>query len=144
MQRLQICTLQSINPKLRNKIEKKIPEKDQAKGILENPYKNYKKIIKWKIGMLVKLYYGYKYTEPCMINHIWGLKQLWLQVNGHAWFHFQLLCWIVRNGEERKIQNENICLQRDSNPHHASPRQESKRLRPLGHEGLMVISGLMS
>ena len=37
-------------------------------------------------------------------------------------------------GRERKIQNENICLQRDSNPHRASPRQESKRLRPLGHE----------
>ena len=47
-------------------------------------------------------------------------------------------------GRERKIQNENICFQRDSNPHHASPRQESQRLRPLGHDGLMVISGLMS
>ena len=47
-------------------------------------------------------------------------------------------------GGERKNQNENICLQRDSNPHHASPRKESQRLRPLGHEGLMVISGLMS
>ena len=47
-------------------------------------------------------------------------------------------------GRERKIQNENICLQWDSNPHHASPRQESQHLRPLGHEGLMVISGLMS
>ena len=48
---------------------------------------------------------------------------------------------------EQKNQNENICLQRDSNPHHASPRQESQRLRkvrPLGHEGLMMISGLMS
>ena len=43
---------------------------------------------------------------------------------------------------ERKIQNENICIQRDWNPHHVSPRQVS--LRPLGHEGLMVISGLMS
>ena len=47
-------------------------------------------------------------------------------------------------GRERIIQNENISLQRDSNPHHASPRQESQRLRPLGHEGLMMISGLMS
>ena len=28
-------------------------------------------------------------------------------------------------GRERKIQNENICLQRDSNLHPASPRQES-------------------
>ena len=38
-------------------------------------------------------------------------------------------------GGERKSQNENICLQRDSNPHHASPRQESQRPRPLGHAG---------
>ena len=29
-------------------------------------------------------------------------------------------------GKERKIQNENICFQRDSNPHRASPRQESQ------------------
>ena len=47
-------------------------------------------------------------------------------------------------GRERKIQNENICFQRDLNTHHASPRRESQRLRPLGHEGLMVINGLMS
>ena len=47
-------------------------------------------------------------------------------------------------GRERKIQNANICLHRDSNPHHASPRQESQRLITLGYEGLMVISGLMS
>ena len=73
----------------------------------------------------LKLYCRYLYTRPCMINHIWGLKQLWLQVNGHAWFHLQRLRWPVRNGRERKIQNENICLQRDSNPHPASPRQES-------------------
>ena len=79
-----------------------------------------------------------------MINRIWGLKQLRRQVNGQ----FDFIC----NGSvdlygierERKIQNENICLQRDSNPHHASPRQESQRPRPLGHAGLMVISGLMS
>ena len=24
----------------------------------------------------LKLYYRYLYTRPCMINHIWGLKQL--------------------------------------------------------------------
>ena len=24
----------------------------------------------------LKLYRGYKYTRPCMINRIWGLKQL--------------------------------------------------------------------
>ena len=47
-------------------------------------------------------------------------------------------------GRDRKIQNENIYLQRDSNPHHASHRQESQHHRLLGNEGLMVISGLMS
>ena len=47
-------------------------------------------------------------------------------------------------GREQKIQNENTYVQRDLNPHHASLRQESQRLRPLSHEGLMVISGLMS
>ena len=48
-------------------------------------------------------------------------------------------------GRERKNQNENIhvSLQWDSNPHRANPRQESQRLRPLGHEGLMLIRGLM-
>ena len=38
-------------------------------------------------------------------------------------------------GRERKIQNENICFQRDSKPHHVSQRQESQRSRPLGHAG---------
>ena len=50
----------------------------------------------------LKLYCRYLYTRPCMINHIWGLKQLWLQVNGHAWFHLQRLRWPVRNGEGAK------------------------------------------
>ena len=34
-----------------------------------------------------------------MTNRIWGIKQLWLQVNGHAWFHLHGICWPVRNGE---------------------------------------------
>ena len=38
-------------------------------------------------------------------------------------------------GRERNIQNENIIFQRDSNADHGSPRQESQRLRPLGHAG---------
>ena len=38
-------------------------------------------------------------------------------------------------GTEREIQNENTCFQRDSSPHHASQRQESQRLRALGHAG---------
>ena len=33
---------------------------------------------------------------------------------------------LLGTGRVRKIQNENICLQRDSNPHPASPRQESQ------------------
>ena len=51
---------------------------------------------------LLKLYCRYLYTRPCMINHIWSLKQLWLQVNGHAWFHLQRLRWPVRNREGAK------------------------------------------
>ena len=50
----------------------------------------------------LKLYCRYEHTKPCMINRIWGLKQLWLQVNGHAWFHLQRLRWPVRNGEGAK------------------------------------------
>ena len=43
-------------------------------------------------------------------------------------------------GRERKIQNENM----SPAGFEPTPRQGSQRLRPLGHEGLMVISGLMS
>ena len=35
-----------------------------------------------------------------MINRIWGLKQLFLQVNGHAWFHLHGIHLPVRNGAE--------------------------------------------
>ena len=38
-------------------------------------------------------------------------------------------------GRERKVHNENLCFQLDSNPRHAIPRQESQRFRPLGHAG---------
>ena len=47
-----------------------------------------------------------------------------------------------RSGSEKFRMK--ICIQWDSNPCHSSPPQESQRLRPLGHEGLMVFSGLMS
>ena len=46
--------------------------------------------------------------------------------------------------KERKIQNENIGLQWDSNPLFASPRQVNQRLRPLGHGALTMNFGLMS
>ena len=65
----------------------------------------------------LKLHCGYKYTRPCMISRIWGLKQLWLQVNGHAWFHLHWLRWAVRNGEGvNNSKWKQICLQRDSSP----------------------------
>ena len=44
---------------------------------------------------------------------------------------------------EQKIQNENVGLQWDSNPGHATQQQANQRLRPLGHGALMMISGLM-
>ena len=47
----------------------------------------------------LKLYCRYEYTKPYMINRIWSLKQLWLQVNGHAWFNLHGLSWPVRNEE---------------------------------------------
>ena len=92
----------------------------------------------------LKLYCRYLYTRPCtcMINHIWGLKQLWLQVNGHAWFHLQRLRWPVRNGEGAKNSKWKYMSPVGFEP---TPRQSTtgklQRLRPLGHKGLMVISG---
>ena len=50
----------------------------------------------------LKLYCRYEYTRSYMINRIWSLKQLWHQVNGHAWFHLHGLRWPVRNGEGAK------------------------------------------
>ena len=38
-------------------------------------------------------------------------------------------------GWDWKIENENIYLQRDSNPRFATPRPVNQRFRPLGHAG---------
>ena len=85
---------------------------------------------------ILKLYCRYLYTRPCMINHIWGLKQLWLQVNGHAWFHLQRLRWPVRNGEGAKNSKWKYMSPAGFEP---TPRQSTtgklQRLRPLGHAG---------
>ena len=90
----------------------------------------------------LKLYCRYLYTRPCMINHIWSLKQLWLQVYGHAWFHLQRLRWPVRNGEGAKNSKWKYMSPAGFEP---TPCQSTtgklQRLRPLGHDGLMVISG---
>ena len=84
----------------------------------------------------LKLYCRYLYTKPCMINHIWSLKQLWLQVNGHAWFHLQRLRWPVRNGEGAKNSKWKYMSPAGFEP---TPRQSTtgklQRLRPLGHAG---------
>ena len=74
-----------------------------------------------------------------MIYRIWGLKQLWLQVNGHA---SDFICMgstylFGTARRERKIQNENICLQRDSNLRLATTRLVEQRFRPLGYDTLM-------
>ena len=74
--------------------------------------------------------------KACMINHIWGLKQLWLQVNWHAWFHLQRLRWPVRNGEGAKNSKWKYMSPAGFEP---TPRQSTtgklQRLRPLGHAG---------
>ena len=65
---------------------------------------------KYKLDYLcmvyLKLYCGYKYTRPYMINRIWSLKQLWLQVNGHAWFHLHGLRWPFGTGGSEKFKME--------------------------------------
>ena len=45
---------------------------------------------------------------------------------------------------EQNIQNGNICLQRDLYSRHAIPEQVNQRFRPLSHDALMMIRGLMS
>ena len=45
---------------------------------------------------------------------------------------------------ERKIQNENICLQWDSNPRLAMTRLVERRFGPLGYDTLIKIWRLMS
>ena len=86
--------------------------------------------------MLLKLYCRYLYTRPYMINRIWSLKQLWLQVNGHAWFHLHGLRWPVRNGEGAKNSKWKYMFPVGFE---LTPRQsmtgKSQRLRPLGYAG---------
>ena len=118
-----------------------IPLQLHLQRFIDNTNRNTISILFKEVTSL-KLYCRYLYTRPCMINHIWGLKQLWLQVNGHAWFHLQRLRWPVRNGEGAKNSKWKYMSPAGFEP---TPRQSTtgklQRLRPLGHEGLMVISG---
>ena len=93
----------------------------------------YKVSIRW--DLYLKLYCRYLYTRPCMINHIWGLKQLWLQVNGHAWFHLQRLRWPVRNGEGAKNSKWKYVSSGIRTHTRQSTTGKLQRLRPLGHAG---------
>ena len=94
---------------------------------------------KWNLWIRdseLKLYCRYLYTRPYLINRIWSLKQLWLQLNGHAWFHLHGLRWPVRNGEGAKNSKWKYMFPAGFEP---APRQpmtgKSERLRPLGHAG---------
>ena len=84
----------------------------------------------------LKLYCGYKYTRPFMINRVWGLKQLWLQVNGYAWLYLLGLCRPVWKGNKRKIQNENYM---------SPPRIEPANLCILtGHLDRLAIEAVLN
>ena len=79
-----------------------------------------------------------------MINRIWGLNNY-----DYRWIvmlDFICICSAKMFGTEReqKIQNENVWLQWDSNPRHTTPRQVNPRFRPLGHDALMMVCGLIS
>ena len=78
----------------------------------------------WRVcsDFALKLYCRYEYTRPYMINRIWILKQLWLQVNGHAWFHLHGLSWPVRNGEGAKNSKWKYMFPAGYEP---TPRQSS-------------------
>ena len=60
-------------------------------------------------------------------------------MNGRAWFHLHGIHLPVRNGAEG-AKNENICLQRDSNPRLATTQLVEQRFRPLGYDTLMKIT----
>ena len=72
----------------------------------------------WRKDIILKLYCGFRYAKLCMINRIWVLKQLWLQDNGHTWFHLQrlrLICSERRESEKSKMKISVSGIQGDSN-----------------------------
>ena len=74
-----------------------------------------------------------------MINRIWGLKQLWLHVNGHVLFHSHGIHWAVRNMLVLKNSKWKYMSRYDSNPHLATQRPVNQRLRPLSHIALVTM-----
>ena len=67
----------------------------------------------------------------------------WSCLISFAWYPLTMYLFGTAR-RERKIQNENICLQRDSNPRLATTRLAGQRFRPLGYDTLMKIWRLMS
>ena len=99
--------------------------------------------LNWIASCFHGAYCGYKYTGPCMLNRICGLYNNY----DYRWMvMLDFICMgsakLFGSGRERKIQNENERLQRDSNPRHATPRQVNQRFRPLGNDALMTICRL--
>ena len=95
--------------------------------------------------LMLKLYYRYEYTKPCMINCTWGLKTTMTSGEWTCLISFAtalLTCW---NGEGAKNSKWKYMSPAGYEPTHRQfTTGKSQRLRPLGHEGLMMISGLMS
>ena len=89
------------------------------------------KIIYYVVKAILRLFI---YTS-CMINCIFGLKQLWLQVNGHAWFYLHEIHWAVRNRLGLKNSKWKYMSLAGFELTHSAPRPVIQRLRPLGHAG---------
>ena len=79
-----------------------------------------------------------------MINRIWGLKQLWLQVNGRAWFHLHGIHLPVRNGVEGAKNSKWKYMSPagfEPTPRHdTTTNVVEQRFRPLGYDTLMKIT----
>ena len=96
------------------------------------------------IPYILKLYCRYIYTKPCMINCIWGLKTTMTSGEWTCFISFAtapLTCSERWGSEKFKMK---IYVSSGIRTHTQSTTGKSQRLRPLGHEGLMGISGLMS
>ena len=87
----------------------------------------------------IKLYCGHLYTRPCIVSYLGSTTTM---TTGECVLDFICMGSTYLFGtaqRERKIQNENVCLQRDSNPRFAMTRLVEQRFRQLGYDTLMKI-----
>ena len=91
------------------------------------------------LNLYFKLNCGYIYARPCMINRILGLKQReWSCLISFAWD--PLSC-----SEQAWIEKFKIKIYVSSGIQtYTTPQPVKQRFRPLGHDALMIICGLMS